>query len=135
MKQSERFVVPGKENLVCHLKKSLYSLKQAPQQWYKRFDAFMIRQGYTRRHYYNSVNFQQFGGSFVYLLLYVDDILIASKDKSLINKLKYELSAELEMYKLGEAKKILGMEIHRDYKDGELYLSQKSILQKFLKGI
>ena len=64
MKQPERFVVHDKESLVCRLKKSLYGLKQAPWQWYKRFDAFMIGQGYTRCHYNNCVYFQQFEGSF-----------------------------------------------------------------------
>jgi len=42
MRQPEGFVVPGKEQLVCILKKSLYGLKQVPRQWYKRFDTFMI---------------------------------------------------------------------------------------------
>jgi len=64
------------------------------------------------------------GDSFVYLLLYVDDMLIACKDKSLISKLKSQLSREFEMKDLGAAKKILGMEIQRDRKEGKLYLSQ-----------
>ena len=55
MKQPEGFTVPGKENYVSRLKKSLYGLKQAPRQWYKRFDAFMIEQGYARCHYDNYV--------------------------------------------------------------------------------
>jgi len=48
MKQPEGSVVLGKEQYACHFKRSLYGLKQAPRQWYKRFDTFMIRQGYTR---------------------------------------------------------------------------------------
>jgi hypothetical protein len=39
MNQLEGFVIPGKESLVCRLKKSLYGLKQSPRQWYKRFDS------------------------------------------------------------------------------------------------
>ena len=61
--------------------------------------------------------------SFVYLLLYVDDMLIASKDKTLINKLKSQLSNEFKMEDLGATKKINVMEIHRDQKTGILYLS------------
>ena len=63
----------------------------------------MIWQGYTRCHYENCVYFQQSGGSFIYMLLYVDDMLIASKDKSLIDKLKSQLSDEFEMKDLGAA--------------------------------
>ena len=82
MRQPEGFAVPGKEHLVCKLKKSLYGLKQAPRQWYKRFDTFMIDKGYIRSRYDNCVCFRQYGdGTFIYLLMYIDDMLIASKDK------------------------------------------------------
>ena len=74
----------------------------------------MIRQGYIRCQYDNCIYFQQFGDSFIYLLLYVNDILIASKDKSLISSLKSQFNNEFEMRDLGAAKKILGMEIRRD---------------------
>jgi len=75
----------------------------------------MITQRYTRSRHDNCVYFRQYSdGSFIYLLLYVDDMLIASKDKSLISKLKSQLSKEFEMKDLGTAKKILGMEIQRD---------------------
>ena len=59
--------------------------------------------------YDNFIYFQQYEGSFVYLLLYIDDMLIVSKDKSLINKLKSQLSDEFEMKYFGAAKKILGV--------------------------
>uniref|UniRef100_A0ACD5YBP3 Uncharacterized protein n=1 Tax=Avena sativa TaxID=4498 RepID=A0ACD5YBP3_AVESA len=39
MDQPEGFIVPGKEDFVCKLKKSLYGLKQSPRQWYKRYMA------------------------------------------------------------------------------------------------
>jgi len=47
MQQLEDFILPGKEDYVCRLKKSLYGLKQSPRQWYKRFDSFMIGHGYS----------------------------------------------------------------------------------------
>ena len=55
-------------------------------------------------------------GEYIYLLLYVDDMLIASKSRSAIDKLKKELSSEFEMKDLGKAKKVLGMKIERDRK-------------------
>ena len=54
------------------------------------------------------------GGEFIYLLLYMDDMLIASKSRSTIDKLKKDLSFKFEMKDLDEAKKVLGMEIERD---------------------
>nr|XP_015638684.1 uncharacterized protein LOC107281003 [Oryza sativa Japonica Group] len=107
MEQPEGFVVPGKENLVCRLKKSLYGLKQSPRQWYKRFDSFMLSQKFRRSNYDSCVYLKVVDGSAIYLLLYVDDMLIAAKDKSEIAKLKAQLSSEFEMKDLGAAKKIL----------------------------
>ena len=45
------------------------------------------------------------------MLLYVDDMLIAFKSRFAINRLKKDLSSEFKMKDLGEAKKVLGMEI------------------------
>ena len=53
-------------------------------------------------------------GSFIYLLLYVDDMLIAARDIAEIDRLKEQLSSSFEMKDLGLAKKILGMEIFRN---------------------
>ena len=62
-------------------------------------------------------------GSPIYLLLYVDDMLIAAKSKKEITTLKKLLSSEFEMKDFGAAKKILGMEITRDRNSGLLFLS------------
>ena len=69
----------------------------------------------------------------MFLLLYVDDMLIASKDKGEIQKLKQQLGSEFEMKDLGPAKKILGMEIIRDRKQGTLFVSQCNYLRKVLE--
>ncbi|KAG8480151.1 hypothetical protein CXB51_024883 [Gossypium anomalum] len=59
-------------------------------------------------------NWKMYDRSFIYLLLYVDNMLIAAKSQKEIDKLKAQLNQEFEMKNLGEAKKILGMEISRD---------------------
>jgi len=69
--------------------------------------------------YYNKLH----GGEYIYLLLYVDDMLVASKSRFTINKLKKELSSEFEMKDFGEVKKVLGMEIERDQKSGKVSLT------------
>ncbi|GJX19222.1 retrovirus-related pol polyprotein from transposon TNT 1-94 [Tanacetum coccineum] len=102
VEQPEGFKVPGKEDHVCRLKKSLYGLKQSPQQWYKRFDSFMISHGYDRCSYDECVYLRKFPDeSFLYLVLYVDDMLIAAPNKDQIRKLKVQLSNEFDMIDLG----------------------------------
>ena len=134
MAQPEGYYVEGKEDHVCRLKKSLYGLKQSPRQWYKRFDSFMIQSGYHRSSYDSCVYLKKISDkSFVYLLLYVDDMLIAAKNMSDVMILKKSLSEEFEMKDLGPAKKILGMEIQRDRKAGKLYLSQRRYIEKVLE--
>ncbi|KAG8474805.1 hypothetical protein CXB51_031510 [Gossypium anomalum] len=112
MQQPEGFTVSEKEDYVCLLKKSLYGLKQSPRQWYKRFDSFMTSHDFKRSSFDSCVYFKKNNdSSFVYLLLYVDDMLIAAKDKGEIRKVKAQLSEEFEMKDLGPAKKILDDEI------------------------
>ncbi|KAJ4704584.1 Retrovirus-related Pol polyprotein from transposon TNT 1-94 [Melia azedarach] len=93
MTQPDGFQVPGKEDYVCKLKKSLYGLKQSPRQWYKRFDSYMIEIGYTRSPYDCCVYYSKAtNGSLIYLVLYIDDMLIAAENKSDVQKLKDLLS-------------------------------------------
>lgn len=68
----------------------------------------------------------------MYLLLYVDDMLIACHDMKKIQKLKSELNKEFEIKDLGAARKILGMEIKRNRLKHELCLSQVGYLSKVL---
>ncbi|GJU90064.1 retrovirus-related pol polyprotein from transposon TNT 1-94 [Tanacetum coccineum] len=101
---------PGYEqgNKVCLLKKSLYGLKQSPRQWYKRFDKYMMSNGFKRISYDSCVYYRSYApGEYIYLLLYVDDMLIACKSKAEIGSTKSLLKKEFDMKELGEAKKIL----------------------------
>ena len=88
MDQPEGFVVNGKEDLVCKLKRSLYGLKQSPRQWYKRFDSFMLAHEFKRSQYDSCVYIKFVNGSPIYFMLYVDDMLIAAKSKKEITTLK-----------------------------------------------
>jgi hypothetical protein len=72
MDHPEGFIVPGKEDLVCKLKRSLYSLKQPPRQWYKRFDSFMLAHEFKRPQYDSCVYIKFVNGSPIYLMLYID---------------------------------------------------------------
>nr|GEW96765.1 retrovirus-related Pol polyprotein from transposon TNT 1-94 [Tanacetum cinerariifolium] len=101
---------PGYEqgNKVCLLKKSLYGLKRLPRQWYKRFDEYMLSNGFNRISYDSCIYYRSYApGEYIYLLLYVDDMLIACKSKVEIGSTKSLLKKEFDIKELGEAKKIL----------------------------
>ena len=134
MEQLEGFKVKGKENFVYKLRKNLYRLKQAPRQWYKKFDSFMISHGYNRTTSDHCVFTKRFSDDdFIILLLYVDDMLIIDHDASKIEKLKRELSKSFAMKDLGYAKQILGMKISHDRKNEKLWLSQEAYIEKILE--
>ena len=89
--------------------------------------------GYTRSLHDPCIYFHKLpSGEYIYLLLYVDDMLTASKNRSSINKLKVQLSSEFEMKDLGEARRILVMQIERDRVKRRVSLTQKAYLQKVL---
>ena len=67
--------------------------------------------------------------------MYVDDILLASSDVSLLLETKNILSSKFDMKDLGEASFVLGIEIHRDRENGVLRLSQKTYLEKSSKEV
>jgi hypothetical protein len=92
----------------------------------------MIANGFKMSLYDSCVYIKFVDGSPIYLLLYVDDMLIALKSKIDIANLKAQLSSKFEMKDLGAAKKILGMKITRDRKSSLLFLSQHGYIQKVL---
>ena len=129
MIQPKGFIVQGQENQVCKLKKSLYGLKQTPRLWYMKFDSFMHRIGFKRceANYCCYVKFSD--NSYIILLLYVDNILIAGSSIEELNNLK---NKQFAMKDLGAAKQILGMRIIRDKTNGTLKLSQSEYVKKVL---
>ncbi|GJY59854.1 retrotransposon protein, putative, ty1-copia subclass [Tanacetum coccineum] len=125
----------GTDNKVCLLKKYFYSLKQSPRQRYKRFDVYMISNGFSCNSYDICIYFKDFAlGMYIYLLLYVDDMLIACKSKSEIKYTKGLLRKEFDIKELGPARKILGIEIVRDRGSQTLKVSQSGYVQKILNN-
>lgn len=104
------------------------------RKWYTKFDEFMMKVQFTRCSYDNCVYMEKDGNKIkTYLLLYVNDMLIASVSKTEIQSLKHQLNYEFDMKDLGEAKRILGMEIERDRENFSLFLHQGSYLRKVLQ--
>ena len=69
----------------------------------------------------------------MFLLLYVDDMLIACKSRNVMQELKAALFQEFEMKNLEPTRKILGIKIFRDRAKRMLHLSQRDYIKKILE--
>lgn len=90
----------------------------------------MCRTGYIRCQADHCCYIKQFDNSYIILLLYVDDMLIAGANIDEINNLKKQMSEDFAMKDLGDAKQILGMRIVRDRVRGTLSRYVKKICKK-----
>ena len=103
-----------KVELVCRIKKYLYGLKQPPRMWYHKFHSYIQGLGFKRFHFDHCVYIKQVKNHFIYVALYVDDMLLVGNDMVLIKEVKQHLSSKFDMKGLGLAHFILGMDIKRD---------------------
>ncbi|KAL0539955.1 hypothetical protein IC582_024177 [Cucumis melo] len=133
MNQPEGFMVEGKEHMVCKLKRSIYGLKQASRQWYLKFNDTITSFGFKENIIDRCIYLKISGSKFIILVLYVDDILLATNDFGLLCQTKEFLSKNFEMKDMGEASYVIGIEIFRDRTYGLLGLSQKAYINKVLE--
>ena len=98
-----------------------------------KFDSTIRKFGFQKNIEDNCVYAKFKNGKYIFLVLYVDDILLASSDVNLLLETKKFLSSKFDIKDLGEASFVLGIEIHRDREKGVLGLSQKAYLEKVLK--
>jgi hypothetical protein len=133
MAQLEGFAVEGKEHMGCKLKKSIYGLKQVSRQWYIKFDEVIRSLSFSENIVDNCIYVKFKGKDFTILVLYADDILLASSDKNMLYETKSFLSSNFDMKDLGDASYVLGIEIHRDRTKDVLRLSEKSYIDRVLQ--
>ena len=76
---------------VCKLRGSLYGLKQTPITWFKKSHTNLLTFSFTQNQYDSSLFFYKTTTGMVFLLVYVDEIIITSNDTELITKLQHML--------------------------------------------
>ncbi|XP_050897641.1 uncharacterized mitochondrial protein AtMg00810-like [Lathyrus oleraceus] len=109
-------------NYVCRLKKSLYGLKQVPRAWYHRFADYVATIGFRHSTSDHSLFIYRQGLNVVYILLYVDDIILVTSTQVLRQSIMSLLASEFAMKDLGPLSYFLGIAVSR-HPDG-IFLSQ-----------
>ena len=100
--------------------------------WYQKFDTFIRGLGFTRSTTDCYVYFKLIGDCVIYLVLYVDNMLLIGNDNEIIQDLKTQLFSKFDMKDLGAANYILGMEIKRDWAKRKLWLNQRKYVKTIL---
>ena len=112
MEQPPGFVAQGESGLVCKLRHSLYGLKRSPRAWFGRFSSViqefeMLRCETDHSVFYHHNSLSQC----IYLVVYVNDIVITGSDQEGIQRLKQHLLNHFQTKDLGKLKYFLGLEI------------------------
>jgi hypothetical protein len=134
MEMPEGFEVPGK---VCHLKKSLYGLKQSPRNWWLLVSAFIISEMGWQATVSDPCLFQKKSRSeqLMVLFLFVDDMQAAfdKADEAEWAECHEKLRRRFNITDLGESKFMLGMRITRDRRARTIKLDQELYITKALE--
>ncbi|KAI9166216.1 hypothetical protein LWI28_028107 [Acer negundo] len=129
---TDSWIIDSGATKVCKLQKSIYGLKQASRYWNIRFDHAVKGFGFIHNPNEPCVYKRIKGDKLVFLILYVDDILLIGNDVGVLTSVKEWLAKQFDMKDLGEASFILGIQVIRDRKNRTIALSQASYIDKIL---
>jgi hypothetical protein len=118
------------ESMVCHLHRSLYGLKHAPQAWFQRFASMVTVAGFSVSAHDPTLFVHVPPRGRTLLLLYVDDMIITGDDPEYIAFVKVRLSDQFLMSDLGSLRYFLGIKISSTPEG--FFLSQEKYIQDLL---
>jgi len=111
--------------------KSLYDVKQASRAWYEKLTDHILKINFKHYDIDDATLFvKKFGRKFVYLVVYVDDVLMIGHNESYISSTKKELRNGFEMTNLRHVHYYLGIEVNQHMKF--IFLSQKKYIGDLL---
>jgi hypothetical protein len=111
MEQPPGFVDPMYPEFVCQLHKSLYGLKQAPRARFTRLSHALLDLGFFASQVDYSLFTYHRGSTHIFLLVYVDDIIITGNHHATINLLIGKLQLDFAMKDLGPLSYFLGIQV------------------------
>lgn len=122
-----------KEGRVLKLQKSLYGLKDSPKNWNMKFTATMRELGFHQSKFEYCLFYKNEHKCRTFIMLYVDDLLLASTEEKNVLQTKIKLKEHFKMKDLGKVNMFLGMHVVQDLEENTIALSQKFYLEKLLK--
>ncbi|KAE8889209.1 Retrovirus-related Pol polyprotein from transposon TNT 1-94 [Phytophthora fragariae] len=123
----------GEDDVVCMLLQSLYGLKQASRVWNETIDKHLKSMGFKPADADPCVYTRGEGEDECIVCLYVDDMLVASRQKAVITSVKAGIAEKFRIKDLGRARFILGIEIDYDMERRTLGISQKAYTESIIK--
>lgn len=118
---------------VLKLNKSLYGLKQSPKAWNVKFNEFIVSLGFVPSQADECLYTRNKNGTVVYLLLYVDDILICADELEIIEKFKRIIGDKFKCRDLGEINNFLGLNVTYNKDEGIVKINQSKLIAKIAK--
>lgn len=109
--QPPGFVDPRFPDHICRLKKALYNLCQAPLVWFQLFSIFLLRLGFCQNRYNSSLFNFRGGTSIIFLLVYVDDIIMIGNNPVFLWKFIGQTHQEFAIKDLSCLNYLLGLEV------------------------
>lgn len=122
----------GESKLVCKLHKAIYGLKQAPRAWFEKLRATLQCMGFFASKSDASIFVKPGKKSIIYLLIYVDDILVTGSDLHQVNDLIQQLHAQFSLRNLGDISYFLGIEVSHLSTDSLLFLHGRNMPGNYL---
>lgn len=126
---------PGFESsnkqLVCRLNKAIYGLKQAPRAWFDKLKSALTQLKFQSSKCDPSLFVFSENTSVVYMLIYVDDIIITGSNRGLLNSIVNKLNSVFSLKDLGTLDYFLGIEV-KARPDGTLFLTQSKYIRDLL---
>ncbi|XP_073363714.1 uncharacterized protein [Aegilops tauschii subsp. strangulata] len=124
MRQPPGFIDHAQPHHLCRLTKALYGLKQAPRAWHARLASALRTHGFVPSTADSLLFLFQRPSVTVYLLVYVDDIILVSSSATAANSLVTALGRDFAVKDLGRLHFFLGIEVAHQSR-GSLALTQK----------
>lgn len=113
LRYSVDYAASKMERPVCHLNKSTYGLKQASRQWFAKFSSALLGRKFTQPKNDYSLFVHGKGASAVFLLVHVDDIIIAGANSLSLTTIKSKLQSLFKLKDLGDLRDFLRLKITR----------------------